>query len=455
MRGRQVRQRSSVGLQDREAVTRAQAHSLLIDRAAELVLLPGAGGVPPDHAAVGGDGEALEAALIFICHRGLVGPGDGFLAEEVGAAVDGVAQGSRKDAGFEAGKFDFETRSLGLHAARGRVVCCPHPADLFGFARQAKVGAGAAGDHQGGIPEGIPLFALDHFRRDGDVQFVDQRIDLLLGEAADAAGDFEFRREVLAEDDPGAGALARGQFADQGLPVPDGEGGAQALAALAVPGDIEDPGAIGGGKPGLRFVGAQVAILGPRGAGPQRGAGKNTVELHVCPPDFLIVVGGGAGFTPWLPETAVSKVAADGRVRSVSLVCAAPAGMPARMPAWPPERRLYATSGRLLAAGGGMPARMPARAAWKAALRPVWPTVCKPLAARRPYGGGCGSGRVVSALGFGDVAVIDLGLETGLFQALADFGGDHDRAVLAAGAAEGDGEITLALADVMRQQVSQ
>jgi hypothetical protein len=45
--------------------------------------------------------------------------------------------------------------------------------------------------------------------------------------------------------------------------------------------------------------------------------------------------------------------------------------------------------------------------------------------------------------------------EAGFFQALVDFAGDENGAVMAAGAAEGNGEIAFAFADVVRQKVNQ
>ena len=48
-----------------------------------------------------------------------------------------------------------------------------------------------------------------------------------------------------------------------------------------------------------------------------------------------------------------------------------------------------------------------------------------------------------------------LGFEPGLRQALAKLVGDHHAAMMAAGAAERNGEIALAFLDVVRQQVDQ
>ena len=51
------------------------------------------------------------------------------------------------------------------------------------------------------------------------------------------------------------------------------------------------------------------------------------------------------------------------------------------------------------------------------------------------------------------VAVRDLGAIAGIGQVFADLVGNHDRAMVAACAAEGDGQITFACADVVQQQV--
>src|SRR5580704_5780418 len=50
-----------------------------------------------------------------------------------------------------------------------------------------------------------------------------------------------------------------------------------------------------------------------------------------------------------------------------------------------------------------------------------------------------------------DIAVVHLGLKTGSRQVLANLVRHHHRSVLAAGTSEGDGQVTLSLAYVMRQ----
>src|ERR1035438_3886421 len=58
----------------------------------------------------------------------------------------------------------------------------------------------------------------------------------------------------------------------------------------------------------------------------------------------------------------------------------------------------------------------------------------------------------ISAL---NVAVGFFHFKSGVGQALADFTRDHNRTMMASGAAEGDGEIAFAFANVVRNQVDQ
>ena len=94
----------------------------------------------------------------------------------------------------KAGEYHLDPRAVGLHLAAGGVVLGPGPSDLFRLARKIEIGAGPSGNRQRRIPKRIPLFALDDFRRQRDLQFVEW-LDLLLGQAADAAG--ESRTRVL------------------------------------------------------------------------------------------------------------------------------------------------------------------------------------------------------------------------------------------------------------------
>src|ERR1035438_6379374 len=54
-----------------------------------------------------------------------------------------------------------------------------------------------------------------------------------------------------------------------------------------------------------------------------------------------------------------------------------------------------------------------------------------------------------------DIPVRHLGVVPGLGQIARDLVRHHHRAVVAAGAAKGDGQVTLAFADIVRQQVNQ
>jgi len=56
---------------------------------------------------------------------------------------------------------------------------------------------------------------------------------------------------------------------------------------------------------------------------------------------------------------------------------------------------------------------------------------------------------------FFDVAVGDFGGEAALFEGFFELLGEHDGAVFAAGAADGDGEVAFALVDVMGDEIDQ
>ena len=75
----------------------------------------------------------------------------------------------------------------------------------------------------------------------------------------DAAGDFEFGSQILPEHDPASAALARGQFAHQGLPAANRKLGAQLFPALALPRDFQNAGANLRLQSLLRFIARQVA----------------------------------------------------------------------------------------------------------------------------------------------------------------------------------------------------
>src|SRR5215831_3681131 len=89
--------------------------------------------------------------------------------------------------------------------------CGPLLANLFGLARQVQIGARATRYHQRRVPEGIPFFALDDLGSQRNPELL-QWLDLLVGETADAAGELELGRQVLAQDDPFPVILSRSQF---------------------------------------------------------------------------------------------------------------------------------------------------------------------------------------------------------------------------------------------------
>ena len=84
--------RALAGLDDRQAIAGAQRHRVVVDRAAELVLLPGAARVAPDHALCVADLESPPAPSVLVGDRGLVGLGDRFLADEICPAIYGELQ---------------------------------------------------------------------------------------------------------------------------------------------------------------------------------------------------------------------------------------------------------------------------------------------------------------------------------------------------------------------------
>ena len=53
------------------------------------------------------------------------------------------------------------------------------------------------------------------------------------------------------------------------------------------------------------------------------------------------------------------------------------------------------------------------------------------------------------------IAMVDLGLKSRLRKRSADFIRNHYRAVLTTGTAEGDCQVTLSLANIMRQQIDE
>ena len=259
MRGREDRERAAAGFENRQAVARAQAHGILVDGAAEAVVLPAARGIAPHQPRVVVHAEALQSADVFVRHRGLRRRGHHFLAQQVGAAINGVLERAGEDAGRESRERDLQARALRLHLAGAGVVSGPGAADLVRLTRQIEVGAVASRDHERRIPEGVPLFALDHFGRQRDAEFA-QRRHLLLREAPHAAGNLKLGGEVRAQDDPRAAGLARRQFLDYRLPVADGELCPQLLTEVSIPGHLQHAGAELRFQAVLRPVAGHVAI---------------------------------------------------------------------------------------------------------------------------------------------------------------------------------------------------
>jgi hypothetical protein len=134
VRWREEAQRSAFRLHDAEAVAGFQRHGVLVDVASEAVLLPGAGGIAPDDARVIPGGKTLQSGQVFVGHGLLLGLGDSFLAQQVGAVVDREAELSRKDAQFQAGEGNFQPRPVGFHLAGVGMVGGPGAADFLRLA---------------------------------------------------------------------------------------------------------------------------------------------------------------------------------------------------------------------------------------------------------------------------------------------------------------------------------
>src|SRR5260370_744964 len=108
---------------------------------------------------------------------------------------------------------DLPRKPEEIRRAPGRVVARCRAADLLRFAREVHVGLGSAGNHEGCVPEGVPLFAGDHLGRELYAE-VAQRRHLLLRQTPPAAGDLKLGCEISSQDDPGAATLAGRQFGD-------------------------------------------------------------------------------------------------------------------------------------------------------------------------------------------------------------------------------------------------
>ncbi len=185
--------------------------------------------------------------------------GDGFLAEEVGAAIDGEAQVAGENAQLQAGIGELEAGAIGFDAAGTGLVSGPRSADLFGFARQFE--ASGPGDIERRVPEGVPLFLFDHRGSEFHLEGA-KGTGLLLRHAADSAGDFKFRSDIAGNNDPASLAFTGSEFLNERLAIADDELRAQLLVVLALPGDL---GGAGGGfdfDSVRRFVFLEIASLG-------------------------------------------------------------------------------------------------------------------------------------------------------------------------------------------------
>jgi len=102
--GGEHRDRTGAAFHHFHAAARLQGHCVGIDGAAEQVVLPAAGDVAPHQAGIVGDSETLQAGCEFIGHRQSVGLRNYFLANQVGATIDGVAQAAGEESSVTPGK---------------------------------------------------------------------------------------------------------------------------------------------------------------------------------------------------------------------------------------------------------------------------------------------------------------------------------------------------------------
>src|SRR6185312_6342107 len=235
VRWRKCGDRCALSFRNQDAVPGLQPYAVLVADSAEAILLGFVGGVPPSNARRQIRRESVETGVVLISDRGFVGLRNRFHPQQSRAGIDGEAQVPRKDSHGHAGEGDLKSCTIGFQPAASSVVGCRRAPYLLRLARQARIprvafawrgGAGArrcARHQQWRIPEHLPLLALYQFGRDFLVQFLRQRRELLIGDAADAAGNLKFRHQIARKGSPCSILGAHGQLANEWLTVLNGE----------------------------------------------------------------------------------------------------------------------------------------------------------------------------------------------------------------------------------------
>src|ERR1022692_1040086 len=251
--------RAGAAFHNHHAAARLQRHGVAVDVAAKKVVLPAAGDIAPHQAGIVADGEPFQPGDELISHGGSVGLGNHLLAKQVGAAVNGVAQAAREEAERDAGEVGFQAAAIGIDLAAGDLKRSPGALDLFGFAGQidGRVGTGAPGDVQRGVPERKPFLTLDDFGRE-HAQLTQWYL-LLGGDAPPAGGHLVFGGEVASQHGPFP-VSPYGQFSHHGLAAADPQDCAQCLAALALPGQFQSTRAHLGFQPVGGFVLLKITV---------------------------------------------------------------------------------------------------------------------------------------------------------------------------------------------------
>ena len=304
VRRRERGDRAAGGFDREHAIGGDQRHGRIVLRAAELIVLPEIRGVAPDDARRGLNRQALDARLVLVGDRRLVGLRNQLLPDQARAFVDRVLEPSRKHAGVDARKRDLDARAVGLHRAAPRLIRRRRAPDFFRLARQSRlvgdalerrrriaVRGVASRDVQRRVPERIPLDSIDHVRRDRDAEIA-QRSELLLRRAAQSRDDPELGRHVGGERDPVGAFAPHGQFPDCRRAAVVRQPQPQLLTVRAVPGQLEDVAAHRSSESRHRPVLGQAAVqrIGVQRRGGNEKSESRQQNLHRDP----AVVGGCA-----------------------------------------------------------------------------------------------------------------------------------------------------------------
>ena len=190
MGGRKHRQRTTVLLKQEHAVPCPQRHGVVVRSATEAIMLPVAGDVAPAQALVVVSPQSAQASPIDIGHRRLGSGRDCFLAHKAGAAIDREPQAALERPQLQAVEGDFQPDAIAPHTTGTDVIADARARDFAGVTWESGVDSCQAGHVQGGVPEHLPLLALDDIRR-GFAAQIGHRVELLLGDTPPALGNIE------------------------------------------------------------------------------------------------------------------------------------------------------------------------------------------------------------------------------------------------------------------------